>query len=164
MGQKGREIVGEEAAAIVSVLNQALAAEATLAYRFLYLSKWAAGIHAPAVVEAFAEMARGEWTHMRLILERIVQLGGRPEARPSEWEPTSFLQASPPPKDPRDLKTMLEDSLAAERVAIGFYRDLVRKTEGRDDVTYWLALEILVDEVGEEERLEKLLQDGHTVP
>lgn len=158
MGQKGREIVGPDTAAIINVLNQGVAAEATLAYRFLYLSKWAAGIHSPHLAQTFATMAQGEWTHMGILMERIIQLGGRPVARTADWEDTSFMKVYEPPKDPTDLRTMLENSLAAERMAIEFYRDLARKTEGKDDVTYWIALEILSDEVKEEETLEGLLQ------
>lgn len=158
MGQKGREIVGADAGAILSVLDQAVAAEAVLAYRFLYLSKWASGIHSPALAETFTTMAQGEWTHMGRLMERMIQLGGRPVPRTSEWEATSFMKAAKPPEDQTDLRQMVEDSLKAERMAIEFYRDLARKAEGKDDVTYWLALEILADEVSEEEQLEKLLQ------
>jgi bacterioferritin len=158
MGQKGREIVGPEVGDIVSLLNQAVAAEALAAYRYVYLSKWAAGLNSPEVAEAFHEISQEEWKHMSRLMERIIELGGRPVSRPAEWETTSYMKFYEPPKDQTDLKTMVQDSLAGERVAIQFYRDLVRKTEGKDPVTYYLAVELLADEVRDEEYFEKLLE------
>jgi bacterioferritin len=159
MGQKGREIVGPEVGDIISLLNRAVAAEALAAYRYLYLSKWAAGLNTPEIAEAFYKISEEEWKHMGRIMDRVIELGGRPLVRPSEWETESYMKFYEPPKEQTDLKTMIEDSLAGERVAIEFYRDLVRKTEGKDSVTYYLAMELLADEVKDEEYLEKLLQD-----
>ncbi|MFQ5838438.1 MAG: ferritin-like domain-containing protein [Thermoplasmata archaeon] len=158
MGQKGKEIVGPAVGDILSMLNQAVAAEAMAAYRYLYLSKWAAGLNAPEIAEAFHKISGEEWNHMSSLMERVIELGGRPLSRPSDWETNSYMKFYEPPKDQTDLKTMVEDSLAGERVAIEFYRDLVRKTEGKDAVTYYLAIELLADEVRDEEYFEKLLE------
>ncbi len=94
---------------------------------------------------------------MARLIDRVIELGGRPMTRPSEWESHSFARFYEPPKDQADLKTMVEDSLATERVAVEFYRDLVRKVDGKDSVTYFLAVELLADEVKDEEYFEKLL-------
>lgn len=158
MGQKGREIAGPEVGKVLDLLNQGAAAEGLAAYRYLYLSKWAAGLDAPELVEAFTLYAEEEWRHMSVLMDRVIELGGKPLTRPSEWEATAFLKFAEPPKDPTDLKTMVEDSLAIERVAIGFYRELVAKTEATDPVTFRLALEILADEVKDEEFFERLLR------
>ncbi|MCJ2519446.1 MAG: hypothetical protein LN412_00660 [Candidatus Thermoplasmatota archaeon] len=158
MGQKGREIVGPEVNGIISLLNQAVAAEALAAYRYLYLSRWAAGMEAAEIAEAFTKTSEEEWQHMSRLMDRIVELGGRPLTRPSEWENGSYAKFHEPPRDQTDLKTMVVDSLAVERVAIEFYRDLVRKTEGKDMVTYLLAMELLADEVKDEEFFESLLK------
>ncbi len=158
MGQKGRDIVGPDVGDVLSLLNQAVAAEALAAYRYLYLSKWAAGLNSPEIADAFFRTSGEEWQHMSLLMERVIELGGRPLTRPSDWETNSYVKYYEPPKDQSDLKTMLEDSLAVERVAIEFYRDLVRKTEGKDLVTYHLAMQLLADEVKDEEYLEKILQ------
>lgn len=158
MGQKGREIVGPDVGDVVARLNEAIAAEALAAYRYLYLAKWMEGIETPEVAEFFERLAGEEWGHMTRLMDRVVELGGRPLARPSEWESQSYVKYYEPPRNPRDLKPMLEESLAVERVAIEFYRDLVRKTEGKDAVTHLLAMELLADEVKDEEYLEGLLE------
>ncbi len=158
MGQKGREIVGPDVGDIIARLNEAIAAEALAAYRYLYLSKWMEGLETVEIAEVFGRLAGEEWSHMDRLMDRVVELGGRPLARPSEWESQSYVKYYEPPKNPRDLKPMLKDSLAVERVAIEFYRDLVQKTEGKDAVTYSLAMELLADEVKDEEFLESLLE------
>ncbi len=158
MGQKGREIAGPDVGDIVSLLNQAAAFEGLAAYRYLHLSKWAAGLNAPEIAEIFGRLSGEEWGHMSRIMDRVIELGGRPLTRPSEWEGQSFGKYYEPPKNQADLKSMVMDSLASERVAIEFYRDLVRKTEGKDAVTYYLALELLGDEVKDEEYFERLLE------
>ncbi len=154
MGQKGREIVGPDVGDIIARLNEAIAAEALAAYRYLYLSKWMEGLETVEIAEVFGRLAGEEWSHMDRLMDRV----GRPLARPSEWESQSYVKYYEPPKNPRDLKPMLKDSLAVERVAIEFYRDLVQKTEGKDAVTYSLAMELLADEVKDEEFLESLLE------
>src|SRR6516225_8855674 len=59
-------------------LNQALAGETLLAFRYLYLSKIATGISSLPLSKLFKEMADGEWGHASQFMERIIQLGGIP--------------------------------------------------------------------------------------
>lgn len=158
MGQKGREIAGSEVGKVIDLLNQAAATEGLVAYRYLYLSKWAAGLDAPEITEAFTQFAEEEWGHMSQLMDRVIELGGRPLTKPSDWEAHAYAKVHEPPKDATDLKAMVEGSLTVERVAIEFYRDLVQKTEKADPVTYHLALKILADEVKDEEFFERLLQ------
>ncbi len=157
MGKKGKEIVGEKASEIVERLNQALAAEALDAYRYLYLSKWAAGLEAPEVAEMFARISAHEWEHLGRFMERIVEMGGRPLSRAAEFERASYTEYQDPPKDRTALREMVEDSLVGERGAITFYQDLATLCRDADPVTYLLALEALADEVKDEEELENLL-------
>lgn len=157
MGQKGKEIVGEKADEIVARLNKALAAEALDAYRYLYLSKWASGVHAPEAAELFALLSQDEWTHLANWVERIVELGGQPIVSSEEFEPSSYTAYQEPPKDRKDLEKMVRDSLKGERAAIQFYKDLADFCRDADPVTYRMALDALSDEIDDEERLEALL-------
>ncbi|MFQ5986052.1 MAG: ferritin-like domain-containing protein [Thermoplasmata archaeon] len=157
MGEKGKEIVGKHAEEVIKRLNQALATEGLEAYRFLYLSKWAAGLDAPEMSEIFTLLSQHEWQHMETLMERIVQLGGRPLTRPSEFERHSYAHIRAPPEDRKALHKMLEDSLDGERQEIEFYKELADYCRDVDLVTYRLALEALSDEVDDEERLENLL-------
>ncbi|MEE9237883.1 MAG: ferritin-like domain-containing protein [Thermoplasmata archaeon] len=157
MGRKGTDIVGEKASEIVKRLNQALAAEALDAYRYLYLSKWAAGLEAPEIAELFHRISEHEWQHLGAFMDRIIELGGRPMARTTDFEKLSYAGYMEPPKDRAALRKMVEDSLVGERKAIEFYNDLSSFCRDSDPVTYLLASEALADEVKDEEDLENLL-------
>ncbi|MFQ5838439.1 MAG: ferritin-like domain-containing protein [Thermoplasmata archaeon] len=158
MGRKGTEIVGAKASDIIQRLNQAVAAEALDAYRYLYLSKWAAGLNAPEVAELFYEISEHEWGHLGTFMERIIELGGRPIARTSDFEKYAYTTYMEPPRDKTDIRKMVEDSLVGERKAIEFYQELVDLCKESDPVTYMMALEALADEVRDEENLEDFLE------
>jgi bacterioferritin len=159
MGTVGREIVGAQADEIIEMLNQGIAAEINDAYRYLMLSKVASGVHSAPVVQHFATTAQDEWGHAALLMERVVQLGGEPLGNPSEAGQRSYVDYKVAPKDPTDLRQMLTDSLEGERAAINFYRELFEKTRDVDPVTAELARHALIDEIDDEDELERML-DG----
>ena len=159
MGTVGREIVGDRADEIVDMLNRGIAAEINDAYRYLLLSRAASGVHSAPVAELFSRTAQDEWGHVAMLVDRVLQLGGEPLASPAEAEQRSYAPYKPPPKDLTDVRTMVQDSLEGERAAINFYRKLFDRTRDVDPVTAEIARKALVDEIGDEDDLERLL-DG----
>jgi bacterioferritin len=157
MGTVGREIVGGKVDEIIDLLNQGIAAEINDAYRYLLLSTVAEGVHGRQVAELFARTARDEWGHVALLMERVSQLGGEPLASPAEASQRSYVEYRPAPKDLADVRTMVLDSLAGERAAIRFYRDLFDRTRDVDPVTAEVARRALADEIDDEDELESLL-------
>jgi len=138
-------------------LNQVLAGETLAAFRYLYLSKIASGINSPPLAPLFEKMSQGEWSHASMFMERIVQLGGIPVSKPMEWEKKSFHPYTEPPRRGNDLKAMIKDSLKLERSAVEFYQKLAAKTKDSDLITYKLAVDAMVDEASEEQKLAALL-------
>ncbi len=138
-------------------LNQALAGETLAAFRYLYLSKIAIGINSPPLASLFQEIARGEWVHASQFMGRIVQLGGVPVSRPAELEKRSFLQYSEPPRRGNDLKALIKDGLKLERASIEFFQRLAVKTRESDMVTYKMAMDVMAQEAGDEQKLAALL-------
>lgn len=157
MGTVGREIIGPDADKIIDMLNQGIAAEVNDAYRYLLLSKLAAGIHSQSVADQFASTAEHEWGHVALLMERVAQLGGEPLTSPSDAGERSYAAYQPPPKDPSDVRAMVRDSLEGERAAIRFYRKLFDLTRDVDPVTAEIARDALADESDDEDELERLL-------
>ncbi len=157
MGSMGREIVGDAAEEIIELLNKGIAAELNDAYRYTILSKVAEGIHSTDVAGFFAQTAQDEWGHLATLAERVTQLGGRPMESPQESVGLSYAGYHGPPKDPADLRAMLEQSLEGERAAIRFYKDLYDRTLQRDPITAEIARQALIDEVNDEQELERLL-------
>lgn len=138
-------------------LNQALAGETLAAFRYLYLSKIANGINSPPLAGMFQEMSKGEWDHASAFMGRIIQLGGIPVSRPLEWEKRSFHPFTDPPRRGNDLRALIRDSLKLERAAIEFFQRLAIKTRETDLITYKMAVDVMVEEAGEEQKLAALL-------
>ena len=139
-------------------LNQALAAETLATFRYLYLSKMASGIDSLPLAKMFEEMSDGEWEHASLFMERIIQLGGIPISKPTEWEKRSFHPYTEPPPRGNDLKAMIRDSLKLERSAVDFYQRLASKTKDTDLITYKLAIDAMAEEANEAQKLQALLE------
>ena len=139
-------------------LNQALAAETLATFRYLYLSKMASGIDSLPLAKMFEEMSDGEWEHASLFMERIIQLGGIPISKPTEWEKRSFHPYTEPPRRGNDLKAMIRDSLKLERSAVDFYHRLANKTKDTDLITYKLAIDAMAEEANEAQKLQALLE------
>lgn len=161
MGTVGREIVGDQVDEIIDLLNQGIAAEINDAYRYLLLSTVASGVHGPTVAELFGRTAQDEWGHVARLMERVHQLGGEPLASPAEATDRSYTEYHPAPKDPADVRQMVQDSLVGERAAIRFYRELFDRTRDTDPVTAQIAREALADEIDDEDELERLLEGWH---
>lgn len=153
---RGQEIV-KNRNDIIKELNRAAAAELQAAYRYLYLSHTATGMHGREVAERFEEMAKSEWEHVGAFMKRIVQLGGMPFQKLGDAEKLSFSRYLLPPKDPANWKQMLKDSIQGEREAIDFYRGLMEKVH-EDPITLHLLREALEDEVEDEHELASLLE------
>lgn len=153
---KGQQIV-KNRSEIIKELNRAAAAELLAAYRYLFLSHYASGLHGREVAGKFDEMAKHEWEHVSAFMKRIVQLGGTPFQKVSEAEKLSYGRYLLPPKDPTDWKKMLKESVQAEQDAIQFYSDLMEKVHG-DPVTLHLVREVLEDEIEDEHELASLLE------
>ena len=158
MGTVGRQIVGEDMIdGIISELNRGIAAEINDAYRYLLLSKVAAGIHSGEAAELFARTAQDEWGHVAVLMQRVTELGGRPLESPADARDVSYAAYRAAPEDETDVHRMLEDSLDGERAAIRFYMDLYKRTREADPVTADIARAALADEISDEDEFERLL-------
>src|SRR3989442_15915120 len=105
-------------------LNQALAGETLAAFRYLYLSKIANGIHSAHLSSIFQQIAKEEWAHASTLMGRIIPLGGVPLARRADWEKRSFLPYYETPRSGNDLKPLITESLKLERGSIAFFTKL----------------------------------------
>jgi bacterioferritin len=139
---------------VVQVLNAALATEivCTLRYKRHYFV--AKGIHAEAAKAEFLEHANQEQEHADQIAERIVQLGGDPDLSPEGLASRSHSQYD----TSTDLRTMIEEDLVAERIAIESYREIVQWLGDRDSTSRKMMEEILATEEEHADDLVSLLE------
>ena len=157
MGEKAREIVGMDADKLVGLLNRAYADEWLAHYQYWIGAKVIKGPMKDAVAAELIQHAAEELLHADMVSNRIIQLGGTPVLEPKEWY-THTNCGYDAPKDPFVAK-LLEQNIKGERCAIKVYKEMMDLTQGKDMITYNMALKILEQEVEHEEDLQALAED-----
>jgi bacterioferritin len=145
---------GLDTAAVVKVLNEALATEIVCVLRYKYHYFMAKGIHSETVKSEFLEHANEEQGHADQIAERIVQLGGKPDLNPEGLTSRSHSQYDAS----EDIRKMLREDLYAERIAIESYREIVQWLGDKDPTTRRMMEEILATEEEHADDLVSLLE------
>jgi bacterioferritin len=157
MGSKGREIIGMDVNELLELLRKAFCDE-WLAYHQYWLgAKLVKGPMKDAVGAELLQHATDELAHADMVALRIIQLGGVPVTRPSEWSQYSNCGYDAP--DDPFVKVLLEQNIRGEQCAIGVYKRLLDLTRDKDPITYNMVLTILQQEVEHEEDLQSLLED-----
>ncbi|UCD15366.1 MAG: ferritin-like domain-containing protein [Candidatus Omnitrophota bacterium] len=157
MGTKGKEIVNLKTEEVVRLLNKAYADEWFAYYQYWVGAKVVKGPMRPAVVQELEEHAADELKHATKIVDRIIQLGGRPLLKPADWASQANCPYIAPSNE--HVVKVLEQNIKGEQCAIEVYNKLLQYLEGKDTLTYHMVLEILEDEVEHEEDLETILED-----
>lgn len=157
MGTKGRAIVGLDIDELLKTLNKAFADEWLAYYQYWVGAKIIKGPMAGAVAAELEEHAEEELEHAGMLAKRIIQLGGTPLTHPKAWFDVTTCGYEEPTSDL--VRDLLAQNIKGEQCAIEVYHKLMGFTEGKDPVTYHLALEILEDEVEHEEDLQALEED-----
>jgi len=157
MGTKGREIIGMDAEELVALLNGAFADEWLAYYQYWIGALIVKGAMKEAAVTELTEHAADELRHAQMLANRIIQLGGTPVTDPADWNKAANC-AYLNPANPY-VKAIIEQGIEGERCAIDAYTSLMEITEGKDPITYQIALSILQDEVEHEDDFQSLLED-----
>lgn len=157
MGTKGRSIIGLEVDELLTLLNKAFADEWLAYYQYWVGAKVAKGPMKDAIIAELLQHATEELNHANLVADRIIQLGGTPLTTPKEW--FNWTNCGYDAPDDPFVRTLLEQNIAAEQCAIDVYDKLMKVTEGKDPITYNMALQIIEQEVEHEEDLQSLLED-----
>ena len=121
---------------MTKLLNEALATEIVCVLRYKRHYFMASGINAQSVAAEFLQHANEEQAHADQISARIVQLGGEPNLSPEGMLTRSHSEYV----EGTTLRSMIEEDLVAERVAIDSYGEMIRYL-GNDDPTTRRMLE-----------------------
>jgi bacterioferritin len=157
MGKKAREIVKADLKEVIKDLSTAYSDEWLAHYQYWLTARWIKGIDADTLVSVLDEQSMDELGHAKKLGERIMQLGGVPVMHPSKLLETCGCGYKEPPKDPTNLRQVIEDVLAAEACAVEFYNRMAEKYRGTDLVTHEVFEDLLKDEVDDEEQWERFL-------
>src|SRR5580693_2820651 len=126
----------------IGILQAVLATEIVCVLRYTMNAIVAAGISSDGVKKEFDEHAKEEQGHMRMVAERINQLGGAPDFNPeglASRSASQYVQGA-------NLIEMIKENLVAERIACEHYRELIRFFADKDPTTRVMIEGILVNE------------------
>ncbi|MHC4562072.1 MAG: DNA protection during starvation protein [Planctomycetota bacterium] len=154
------ENAGVDVDKLVSLLVKNASAELTTFYYYTILRVNLVGMEGEGLKE-IAEDARVEdRNHFEALVPRIYELGGK---LPDCMKEFHDLSACPPallPKDPTDIKAIVEVLLKAEQCAVRGYSEICNLVAGKDHRTYDLALAILNEEIEHEAWFAEFLGKG----
>ena len=140
-------------AAVLDLLNDALATELVCVLRYRRHYFMAKGIHSEAVKTEFLAHAGEELAHADLLAKRICELGGEPNFSPdglSERSHAEYVEGT-------NIESMIAENLVAERIAIDSYREMIAYLGAHDPTTRRLLEEILASEEEHADDLVSLL-------
>lgn len=124
---------------VVGVLNEVLATEIVCVLRYKSHYYMASGINSESVAAEFLQHATEEQSHADWVAERIAQLGGRPDLNPAGLATRSHSEYV----EGDTLRSMIEENLVAERIAIETYSEIIRWLGDDDPTTRRLMEDIL---------------------
>ena len=138
------EAYGKDPADVIAVLNEVLATEIVCWMRYSRHAISASGINRAQVSAEFTEHADEERRHALWAAERITQLGGDPNFDPATLIKRAHTTYETFADD--DLAGMLKENLAAERIVITTYQEIIRWLGSDDPTTRRLMEKILAEE------------------
>ncbi|MFP5391265.1 MAG: bacterioferritin [Gammaproteobacteria bacterium] len=141
-------------AAVIAMLNDALATELVCVLRYKRHYYTVSGIGNGAVKDEFLEHAQEEQEHADWLAERIVQLNGSPNFNPATLSARSHAEYD----DSDDVQGMIRANLIAERVAIESYRQMIAAIGDRDPTTKQLLIKIMASEEEHADDMRDLLE------
>jgi bacterioferritin len=149
---------GMDLQAVLRLLDAALATELVCVLRYRRHHFVAKGIRAEVAAAEFLEHAVQELDHADQIAARIVQLGGEPDFAPERLASRSHSEYT----QGKSLRSMLEENLVAERIAIESYGEMIRFIGQGDPTTRRMLEGILATEEEHADDLASLLHDSRT--
>lgn len=140
---------------VIRVLNEALATEIICILRYKRHYFMTAGISARHVKAKLLQHVTEERAHADRLVERILQLGGKPELSAERLLTRSHAEHI----EGESLVEMIRADLLAERVAIEGYRNMITFIGSNDPTTQQVLERILAQEEAHAESLAGLLRE-----
>lgn len=157
MGKRSREIVGLDLKDLIKDLDKAYCDEWLAYYAWWYMGQTVDGPGYEDMAEFLMDIAKDELEHATELAERIVELGGLPTNIPTLLVKGSNGGYPGVMKNLSDYDSIIKIVTKAEAGAIDVYNKIAKKTFGKDHDTYQLAVHILGEEIGHEEKFENLI-------
>jgi ferritin-like protein len=137
------------------VINSSV--EFTAYYYFTLLRANCTGMEGEGIKGVIEDARLEDLSHFESCIERIYQLGGQLPIDAVDYIKMSGCEFLQLPKNPTDLKEILEKCLKAEQGAIINWDKVCKMTHGKDPMTYEIAQHILAEEIEHESWFLELL-------
>lgn len=163
MGKVSRQVVeqaGIDVNVLVDKLVRAAAAEFTTFYYYTILRVNAIGFEGEGLKEIIEDARIEDRNHFEALTPRIYELGGELPRDIRKFADVAGCPDAYLPSNPRDVKSLLNVLVEAERCAIRVYTDICAFTAGKDPRTYELSAAILHEEVEHESWFSEYLGEG----
>jgi bacterioferritin len=160
VGKSGEGIFSEEMAQkrdeIIGLLKSAYFAELETVMNYVTNSTNPDGVRAQEVKESLEEDIQEELGHAQQFASRIKELYG---VVPGSMDFKAEQELLQPPGEQTDVVHVIKGVIEAETKAIELYQRLVDTTEGVDQVTQDIVIDILHDEQGHRRLFEGFLRE-----
>ena len=140
---------------VIRLLNEALATEVICILRYKRHYFMTAGISARHVKARFLQHVTEERAHADQLVERIAQLGGKPDLSPERL----LIRSHAEDIEGESLVEMITADLLDERIAIESYRAMIAAIGSDDPTTQQVLARILAQEEAHAESLVGLLRE-----
>lgn len=140
---------------VIRLLNEALATEVICILRYKRHYFMTAGISARHVKARFLQHVTEERAHADHLVERIAQLGGKPELSPERL----LIRSHAEDVEGESLVEMIRADLLDERIAIESYRAMIAAIGSDDPTTQQVLARILAQEEAHAENWASFLAD-----
>lgn len=157
MGKHAVKIANLDVKKLIDMLNSALSEEWLAYYQYWIGARMMEGPMRSEVEPELLLHATQELNHAVLVVDRIIQLGGKPVLHPKDWFKLAGCDYDAP-TDPY-IEVILEQNLKGERCAIKRYQEIADFTTGKDHATYQMAVSILNEELEHENDIEAWIGD-----
>jgi bacterioferritin len=154
MAKKAQKIVNKKA--LAKLLNKALSDEWFAYYRYWVGAKVMAGDMRTSAASELEELATDELKHACILVERIIQLEGKPVLNPGDWCKIANCGYEAP-KD-FSVKSILFQNIKGKQCAIDAYKNLIELTKDKDSVSHEILVNILNEEIEQKDDLINILE------
>lgn len=156
MAQKNREKSDVSVDGLAKMLIVAICDEMTAIWQYLVARHSICGSGRLDLIDEYDEHLEDEWEHVKLISERLEQLGGRPVFDLDEINEHAHSWTRIESTDPIEQARII---YGAEESAKEYCRDVIRYARALgDDVTVALFKQILKDETDHSFEIAKILE------
>ena len=143
--------------ALLAQLNAALSEEWLAFYQYWIGALVVEGAMRSDVQREFEQHAMEEFSHAKMIADRIIQLEGTPVLDPTQWNTLARCKYAAPLDC--DVLSMLGQNIAGERCAIIRYEEIATYCNNVDYTTCDIAKRIMAAEEEHEQDLQDLQRD-----